>query len=63
MHILQAARTVAGRQQRVLWIALAVADAAYIAAILRRLAAARAESDICVVLAGAAGAPVYMLYI
>lgn len=34
VHILQTAGAVAGRQQRILWIALAVADAANVAAVL-----------------------------
>lgn len=34
VHILQTARAVAGRQQRILWIALAVTDPADVAAVL-----------------------------
>lgn len=45
VHVLEAAGTVAGRQQRIVQIALAVADATDVAAALRRLAAARAVSD------------------
>lgn len=44
VHILEASRAVARGEQRILRLALAVTDAANVAAILRRLAAARSES-------------------
>lgn len=44
VHVLQTAGAIARREQRILRITLAVADAADVAAVLRCLAAARTES-------------------
>lgn len=44
VDIFQASRAVAGRQQRIPGLTLAVTNAANVSAVLRRLTAARAES-------------------
>lgn len=52
VDVLQAAGAVAWRQERILGIALAVADAADVAAVLGGLAAARTKPDIRIMLTG-----------